>query len=150
MSDNKVELSSALGLWTIVSYGYNILATRMAKFHFPPPPPFLAAPRNPVIPWKRWSESFETYLMASGLDDQFAPNARKGAILLHCFRTEGQRIFASFTDSDWYDGARCFPKKILRAKTKCYDAMMLIPTAIPGWHRGQRFLVNQSPNFWHH
>ena len=56
----------------------------MAEFHLPPPPPFLVAPGNPVIPWKRWFESFETYLMASGLDDKAVPDARKRAILLHC------------------------------------------------------------------
>ncbi|KAH6948751.1 hypothetical protein HPB50_026109 [Hyalomma asiaticum] len=56
-----------------------------------PPPPFLATPGTPAIPWPRWIRLFENFLLASGATDLPAP--RRRALLLHCLGPEGQRIF---------------------------------------------------------
>ncbi|KAH6935076.1 hypothetical protein HPB50_003335 [Hyalomma asiaticum] len=56
-----------------------------------PPPPFLATPGTPAIPWPRWIRLFENFLLASGETDLPAP--RRRALLLHCLGPEGQRIF---------------------------------------------------------
>ncbi|KAH6945972.1 hypothetical protein HPB50_010957 [Hyalomma asiaticum] len=56
-----------------------------------PPPPFLATPGTPAIPWPRWVRLFEDFLLASGATDLPAP--RRRALLLHCLGREGQRIF---------------------------------------------------------
>uniref|UniRef100_A0AAY4C3E4 Retrotransposon gag domain-containing protein n=1 Tax=Denticeps clupeoides TaxID=299321 RepID=A0AAY4C3E4_9TELE len=61
------------------------------EFFLPPPPPFLALPGEPPVPWDRWLESFSTYLTAVGLAD--SPDQRLRALLLHNLGTEGQRVF---------------------------------------------------------
>ncbi|KAH7940112.1 hypothetical protein HPB52_021861 [Rhipicephalus sanguineus] len=63
----------------------------MASAALSPPPPFLAAPGTPAIPWTRWIRLFENFLLASGAADLPAP--RRRALLLHCLGPEGQRIF---------------------------------------------------------
>ena len=67
------------------------MADAPAIFTLPPPDPFLPLPGDPVIPWKQWKSSFETYLLATGLDS--ATSERKRAILLHLLGAEGNRIF---------------------------------------------------------
>ena len=59
-----------------------------------PPPVFLPVPGDPPIPWLHWQRSFETYLLAAGLDD--LPPERKKALLIHSLGAEGQRLFYSF------------------------------------------------------
>ncbi|CAN7939310.1 unnamed protein product, partial [Ixodes hexagonus] len=56
-----------------------------------PPPPFLATPGTPAVPWSRWLRLFENFLLASGANE--LPPARRQALLLHCLGPEGQRIF---------------------------------------------------------
>jgi len=53
--------------------------------------PFLALPGDPPIPWVRWHESFEMFIVAAGLAD--ANDERKKALLIHTLGSEGQRIF---------------------------------------------------------
>ncbi|KAK5895593.1 hypothetical protein CgunFtcFv8_009273 [Champsocephalus gunnari] len=53
--------------------------------------PFLALPGEPPIPWVRWLESFETFIVAAGLAE--ANDDRKKALLMHSLGSEGQRIF---------------------------------------------------------
>ncbi|XP_064464258.1 uncharacterized protein K02A2.6-like [Ornithodoros turicata] len=61
-----------------------------------PPPPFLAVPGKPLIPWPEWHLLFDTYLEASG-GTRFG-DARKTAVLLNCLGVEGQRIFRSLPE----------------------------------------------------
>ena len=61
------------------------------EFSFPAPPPFLALPGEPPVPWTRWHDAFETYLTALAVKNQ--NDARKKAMLIHCLGLEGQRIF---------------------------------------------------------
>lgn len=56
-----------------------------------PPPPFLATPGEPAVPWSRWIRLFENFLLASGADELSPP--RRRALLLHCLGPEGQRIY---------------------------------------------------------
>ncbi len=80
-------------------------ATRMADIALPPPAPFLALHGKPPIPWTRWLQSFETFLLAVGLTDVSATH--KKALLLHCLGAEGQRVLGALesgTTSD-YDTA---------------------------------------------
>ncbi|KAH6926031.1 hypothetical protein HPB50_012970 [Hyalomma asiaticum] len=56
-----------------------------------PPPPFLATPGVPAIPWRRWISLFENFLFGSGAAD--LPEHRHRALLLHGLGSEGQRIF---------------------------------------------------------
>ncbi|KAM7304487.1 uncharacterized protein LOC121837566 [Ixodes scapularis] len=67
------------------------LATRMNVTGFAPPPPFLATPGTPAVPWSRWLRLFENFLLASGANE--LPPARRQALLLHRLGPEGQRIF---------------------------------------------------------
>ncbi|KAJ1184270.1 hypothetical protein NDU88_001078 [Pleurodeles waltl] len=55
------------------------------------PPPFLATPGEPPIPWKQWKKVFSTYLLAIG-GDRYSP-IRRQAILLHHLGIEGRRIY---------------------------------------------------------
>ncbi len=74
----------------------------MADIALPPPTPFLALPGEPPIPWTRWLQSFETFILAVGLTDMSA--ARKKALLLHCLGAEGQRVLGALesgTTSDY-------------------------------------------------
>ncbi|XP_058864256.1 uncharacterized protein LOC117964756 isoform X1 [Acipenser ruthenus] len=75
----------------------------MAEFSFTPPPPFLALPGEPPVPWARWLDSFNTYLLAMGLED--VANPRKRAILIHCLGTEGQRVFLTLGPASTFDEA---------------------------------------------
>lgn len=43
--------------------------TRIADCSLPPPPPFLALPGEPPVPWPSWLQSFETYLVAVGFTE---------------------------------------------------------------------------------
>lgn len=70
---------------------YTTLATRIMDSLLAPLSPFLALPGDPPIPWIRWHESFETFIVAAGLSD--ASDGRKRALLLHSLGCEGQRIF---------------------------------------------------------
>ncbi len=66
----------------------------------PPPEPFLPHAGEPVMPWERWYVSFQTYLVAAGLDD--VPDGRKRALLLHCLGAEGLRIFQTLSAANTY------------------------------------------------
>ena len=59
-----------------------------------PPPPFLPCPGEPSIDWPRWKESFQSYLLATGLD--LLPDSRKRAVLVNCLGSEGQRVYKGF------------------------------------------------------
>lgn len=69
----------------------------MASTGILPPPPFLATPGAPDVPWARWLRLFERFLLASGATELPAP--RRRALLLHCLGTEGQRIFDALPPS---------------------------------------------------
>ena len=63
-----------------------------------------ANPGDPPVPWQRWFQSFQTYLVACGLDDKPVTDARRRVILLHYLGTEGQRVFSSLNaGSDSYE-----------------------------------------------
>ena len=81
------------------------LATKM-EFPLPPLPPFLALPGEPPIPWSRWHESFENFILAAGLAD--AREERRRALLVHNLGSEGQRIFSTLGPSPSY--AECVTK----------------------------------------
>ncbi len=84
---------------------HHILATRMADCSLLPPPPFLALPGEPPVPWSRWLQSFEAYLVTAGLTEVSA--LRKKALLQHCLGAEGQRVLGTINaDNDaTYDEA---------------------------------------------
>ncbi|KAG1940200.1 retrotransposable element [Pimephales promelas] len=65
----------------------------MGYIALPPPAPFLALPGEPPIPWTRWLQSFETFILAVGLTD--VSTARKKALLLHCLGAEGHRVLGT-------------------------------------------------------
>ncbi|KAK0135792.1 hypothetical protein N1851_028356 [Merluccius polli] len=72
----------------------------MADCSLPPPSPFLALSGEPPVPWPRWISSFETYILAAGLEDVSA--VRKRALLLHCLGAEGQRVFGTLGNASTY------------------------------------------------
>ena len=55
------------------------------------------------MPWPRWISSFETYILAAGLEDVSA--VRKRALLLHCLGAEGQRVFGILGNASTYTHA---------------------------------------------
>ncbi|KAJ1213855.1 hypothetical protein NDU88_001485 [Pleurodeles waltl] len=57
------------------------------------PPPFLSDKGDPILPWKRWKNLFDSYLIAIG-GEKFSP-ARKQAVLLHNLGIEGRNIYDS-------------------------------------------------------
>ena len=65
----------------------------MEAFAATGPPPFLATPGEPAIPWVDWVPLFENFLLAVG-GEAFS-EARQRALLLHSLGTEGQRIYNS-------------------------------------------------------
>ncbi|KAK0152341.1 hypothetical protein N1851_006252 [Merluccius polli] len=75
----------------------------MADCSLPPPSPFLALLGEPPVPWPRWISSFETYILAAGLEDVSA--VRKRALLLHCLGAEGQRVFGTLGNASTYTHA---------------------------------------------
>ncbi|KAJ1172394.1 hypothetical protein NDU88_004241 [Pleurodeles waltl] len=60
------------------------------------PPPFLATPGDPPIPWKQWKKIFNTYMLAIGSDRYALP--RQQAILLHHLGIEGRRIYENLPE----------------------------------------------------
>ncbi|KAJ1113166.1 hypothetical protein NDU88_001421 [Pleurodeles waltl] len=60
------------------------------------PPPFLATPGDPPIPWKQWKKIFNTYMLVIG-SDRYAP-PRRQAILLHHLGIEGRRIYENLPE----------------------------------------------------
>ncbi len=90
------------------------MAEEFPTLSLSPPNSFLPHPGEPTVPWEQWKTSFETYLLAMGLDG--VPTKRKMAILLHCLGAEGQRVFRTLGDADNYAAAitlldRHFEKK---------------------------------------
>ena len=78
----------------------------MAWNQLPPPVPFPAIPGDPPVPWHRCFQSFQTYLIAYGLDDKSVSDARPREIPSHCLSTEGQRVFSLFdASSDSREGS---------------------------------------------
>ncbi|KAI9538300.1 hypothetical protein NQZ68_016342 [Dissostichus eleginoides] len=63
--------------------------------------PFLALPGEPPIPWVRWLESFETFIVAAELAD--ANDDRKKALLIHTLESEGQWIFRTLGPAPKYE-----------------------------------------------
>ncbi|KAH9372178.1 hypothetical protein HPB48_016658 [Haemaphysalis longicornis] len=61
---------------------HDILATRMSSMAILPPPPFLATPGTPEVPWARWLRLFERFLLASRATA--LPVPRRRALLLYC------------------------------------------------------------------
>ncbi|KAJ1132943.1 hypothetical protein NDU88_011244 [Pleurodeles waltl] len=55
------------------------------------PPPFLSDKGEPILPWKRCKNLFDSYLIAIG-GEKFSP-ARKQAVLLHNLGIEGRNIY---------------------------------------------------------
>lgn len=55
------------------------------------------------MPWARWISSFETYILAAGLED--VSDGRKRALLLHCLGAEGQRVFGTLGTAATYTEA---------------------------------------------
>ncbi|KAH9379604.1 hypothetical protein HPB48_020295 [Haemaphysalis longicornis] len=68
-----------------------------------PPPPFLATPGTPDVPWARWLRLFERFLLASGATELPAP--RRRALLLHCLGLPSARGAAGAPPS-LYTGAK--------------------------------------------
>jgi len=58
-------------------------------------PPFLASAGNPPVPWTRWIDMFEDWLLAIGFPSTEAHAARKAALLRASLGTEGFRIYSS-------------------------------------------------------
>ncbi|ROL51965.1 hypothetical protein DPX16_19484 [Anabarilius grahami] len=52
---------------------------------------------EPPIPWPRWLQSFETYLIVASLTEVSA--SRKKSLLQHCLGAEGQRVLGTICDS---------------------------------------------------
>ncbi len=92
------------------------MATRMA-LSLPPPEPFLPHAGEPVVPWERWYVSFQTYLVAAGLDD--VPDGRKRALLLHCLGAEGLRIFQTLSAANTYSDSVARLKDIFKGVIVC-------------------------------
>ena len=102
----------------------------MADCSLPPPSPFLALPGEPPVPWIRWIGSFETYLLAAGLED--VSDVRKRALLLHCLGAEGQRVFGTFANTTKYDEA----VKLLKEHFAAPQSALL--RRVVFWRRHQR------------
>ncbi len=90
-----------------------------------PPNPFLAHPGEPTVPWEQWKTSFETYLLAMGLDG--VPTKRKMAILLHCLGAEGQRVFRTLGDADNYAAAITLLDRHFEKKTESPAKTAAVP-----------------------
>jgi hypothetical protein len=74
------------------------VAVPAAAGHFtvqPFRPSFLTAPGQPSIPWQRWIDQFEDWLLAVGFPDVAANAQRKAALLRSSLGTEGYRIYSS-------------------------------------------------------
>uniref|UniRef100_A0A3Q3F321 Retrotransposon gag domain-containing protein n=1 Tax=Labrus bergylta TaxID=56723 RepID=A0A3Q3F321_9LABR len=56
--------------------------------------------QTPPVPWERWHESFETCIVAVGLED--TKDAGRRAILIHNLGSEGQRIFRTLGPAATY------------------------------------------------
>ena len=55
------------------------------------------------MPWPRWISSFETYILAAGLED--VSTVRKRALLLHCLGAEGLRVLGTLGNATTYTNA---------------------------------------------
>ena len=93
--------------------------------NLPAPAPFLASPGEPVMPWERWISTFDTYLLATGLDS--ATPERTRAILAHCLGGEGQRILDQLAKdsgkslSKYSDAVEVLEVEVFWDQEKCYD-----------------------------
>lgn len=83
----------------------------------PPPPPFLATPGTPAVPWLTWKRSFRTFLQAAGCED--LPDERKKAILLSNLGFEGQRLYYDLASQA--DPATATFEDILRIFDRQYE-----------------------------
>ncbi|XP_018494651.1 uncharacterized protein LOC108864132 [Galendromus occidentalis] len=63
--------------------------------NIPAPPPFLASPGEPTIPWEDWFEVFSSYLVARG---DVVQDDRKQALLMCCLGIEGQAQYRAIRD----------------------------------------------------
>ncbi|KAJ1120848.1 hypothetical protein NDU88_008997 [Pleurodeles waltl] len=73
------------------------------------PPPFLSDKGEPILPWKRWKNLFDSYLIAIG-GEKFSP-ARKQSVLLHNLGIEGRNIYDSLETLP-FGGAEGEPRDI--------------------------------------
>ena len=62
------------------------------------PTPFLQNPGEPSMPFTAWNRIFENYVLA--IQDNALADARKRTLLMHCFDTQGQRLFYTLTVAD--------------------------------------------------
>ncbi|KAI2653805.1 tRNA(Ile)-lysidine synthase [Labeo rohita] len=72
----------------------------MAEFSSPPLVPILPVPGEPPIPWASWFDDFIVYLEAVDYSD--IPNQRMIALLRHCVRAEGKRIYIALGHAETY------------------------------------------------
>jgi hypothetical protein len=72
-------------------------------------PAFLAVPGKPPVPWQRWLDMFEDYLMAVGFPVPAADataaviaanGQRKAALLRASLGTEGYRLYCTLTTNN--------------------------------------------------
>ena len=71
-------------------------------------PPFLASAGDPPVPWNRWIDMFEDWLLAIGFPTTAEHEARKAALLRASLGTEGFRIYSSLVVDrrEGYDAAK--------------------------------------------
>jgi hypothetical protein len=79
------------------------MAETISTISLPPPEQFLPHAGEPIIPWERYKLSFETYMLATGLN--VVSPERKKAILFHCLSAEGLCIFQTLAEAYTYDAA---------------------------------------------
>jgi transposase InsO family protein len=60
-------------------------------------PVFLLSPGRPPVPWGRWHNMFEDWLLAVGFPDGPSNDQRKAALLRASLGTEGYRLYNSLT-----------------------------------------------------
>jgi hypothetical protein len=60
-------------------------------------PVFLLSPGRPPVPWGRWHNMFEDWLLAVGFPDGPSNDQRKAAFLRASLGTEGYRLYNSLT-----------------------------------------------------
>ena len=83
---------------------HNILVMRMAHLALTPPAAFLPCLGEPSVTFTSWIRIFENFMLV--VNDDALSDARKRALLIHCLRTEGQRLFYTLpVDEDRYSAA---------------------------------------------
>ncbi|KAJ1189443.1 hypothetical protein NDU88_006188 [Pleurodeles waltl] len=103
------------------------------------PPPFLTDKGDPILPWKRWKNLFDSYLIAIG-GEKFSP-ARKQAVLLQNLGIEGRNIYDSLETLS-IGGAEGEPRH-------CYEMSVAILTKNPDLREAIAIVEGmESANSW--